>query len=82
MDDKLILEAANAIQQYLATRPTAADTVEGIHTYWIQWDDVPEMIDITESALLHLQQAGVVECAHVGNREVWRLCRTPGDSCA
>lgn len=72
MDDKLILTAVEAIKSYLTARPAAADTVEGIHCYWIQWEDVPEMIAVTEAALLHLEQAGFVERARAGNRDIWR----------
>lgn len=72
MDEKSTQAVADAIRNYLSARPAAADTVEGIHQYWISWGDVPEPIDVTEAALLHLEQAGFVERTLAGTREVWR----------
>lgn len=80
MDNKLISTAVDAITSYLTARPSAADTVEGIHYYWIQWDDDPEMIAVTEAALLHLEQTGLVERTRAGNRDIWRRRATPGNS--
>ena len=79
MDDKLIQAAANAIEHYLTTRPAAADTLEGIHSYWIDWPGVPEPLTVTEAALMQLQRAGFVESKMVGNRLVWRR-RTMGNA--
>ena len=72
MDNKLISTAVEAIRAYLTARPSAADTVEGIHCYWIQWDDDPEMTAVTEAALLHLEKIGFVERTKAGNRDIWR----------
>lgn len=72
MDDKSIQAASEAIRRYLSTHPRAADAIEGIHSYWIEWDDVPEKIAVTEAALLQLEQAGFVERTKVANRDVWR----------
>jgi hypothetical protein len=68
----LIAAAAQAIREYLTVRPCAADTAEGIHAYWIQWGESPEMIEVTEAALLELEQQGFVERAAAGNRLLWR----------
>lgn len=72
MDDKSIHAACEAIRRYLGEHPMAADTIEGIHCYWIDWDDVPAMMSVTEAALLQLEQAGFVERTKAANRDVWR----------
>lgn len=72
MDDKLIQAAATAIEHYLTQRPAAADTLEGVHSYWIEWQGIPELIAVTEAALTQLQHAGFVECRMAGNRPIWR----------
>jgi hypothetical protein len=72
MDDELILKAVEAIRTYLNARPAAADTVEGIHYYWIDWDGEPELLAVTEAALLHLEQNNFVEHTQAGSRMVWR----------
>ena len=83
MDNKLISTAVDAIIGYLTGRPLAADTIEGIHCYWIQWDnDAPEMIAVTEAALLHLEEIGFVERTKAGNRDIWRRRVSTGDSLA
>lgn len=64
-----------AIRDFLAARPDAADTLEGIHRWWIQWPDLPESPVITEIALERLQAQGEVEFFRVGNNVVWRRSR-------
>lgn len=71
----MIAAAAQAIREYLSARPCAADTVEGIHACWIQWGENPEMIEVTEAALLELEEAGFVEHVLVGGRLLWRRRR-------
>ena len=75
MDDKLILATATAIQNYLDSRPDAADTVEGIHQWWIQWPGIPEPITVTMAALEHLEAIGFLERLQTGNRQFWRRRR-------
>lgn len=75
MDEKLILAAADEIRNYLAARPDSADTVEGIHQWWIRWPGFPEPIIVTQAALEMLQEAGIVECVQYGNRMLWRRAR-------
>ena len=72
MDDDLILAVAAAIREYLSTRPNAADTVEGIHQWWIRWDSQPESITVTIAAVEHLAASGFLECVQAGSRCLWR----------
>ncbi|MGV8837330.1 hypothetical protein [Cellvibrio sp.] len=62
----------NAIQNFLASRPDSADTLEGIHNWWIDWSGMPESIIITEQALHQLKEQGVIRSVVIGNREIWR----------
>jgi len=64
-----------AIRAHLAQFANSADTLAGVHQWWIRWDGLPEHISITERALLRLQADGLVECVSMGGGEVWRLCR-------
>jgi len=80
MDEKLISRVADVIKSYLSEHPAAADTIEGIHEYWIAWGDIPEMKAVTEAALLHLEQAGFVMRTKAGNRDIWRRKNEGGNS--
>jgi len=71
-DEQLVQFAMAEITQYLAARPSAADTAEGIHSFWIRWEgDLPPR-QVTDKALANLEQNGMIESLHVGEREVWR----------
>lgn len=80
MDDKLTPAAVTAIRDYLASRPDAADTVEGIHQWWIQWPGIPESVTVTMAALEHLESIGFLERLQTGNREFWRRRRDTGSA--
>lgn len=70
-----ILYAVEAIRQYLLVRPGAADTLEGIHSWWIDWQGQPESTEVSAAALQKLLQNGEVEKRLVGGREIWRKAR-------
>ncbi|WP_139798574.1 hypothetical protein [Andreprevotia lacus] len=74
-DDELVSTIAGHIRQYLAARPQSADTLEGIHQWWINWPTAPESPSVTLAALQQLEQAGVVMRVHVGGRDLWRAAR-------
>lgn len=77
MDESLIKFAMDAIEGYLQKYPDSADTVEGIHQWWIRWPNFPESISITLTALEHLEQAGTVERRKIGKRKIWRRPTSP-----
>ena len=81
MDYKLKLATAISILIYLSSRPDAADTVEGIHQWWIQWPDVPEPVSVTMAALEHLEAVGFLERLQTGNRQFWRRRRDADPVC-
>ncbi|MFZ6675466.1 hypothetical protein [Undibacterium sp. Xuan67W] len=76
MEEKLKQFASDAITSYLILHPDAADTIEGIHLWWIRWPTIPESILVTASALAKLEKAGLIENQSVGNRYIWRRPRT------
>ena len=64
------------IRQHLQRHPVSADTVEGIHAWWIEWMAPGGHISVTQLALERLQAQGIVECVRLENgREVWRRKR-------
>lgn len=77
MDDKLILQMAAAIQTYLAERPDSADTLEGIHNWWIPDPGRTESMAVTEAALEYLEAAGIVERVQLRRKQIWRARRPP-----
>lgn len=64
-----------AIMRYLGIRPQSADTVEGIHRWWIDWHDDEAPIDLTDAALQLLLERGEMEQTHIAGRAIWRLRR-------
>lgn len=72
MDDALIAFAANAIREYLRQRPESADTLEGVHLWWIRWPEMQESPVVTETALERLEALGEVERVRIGGRMLWR----------
>ena len=75
MDEQLVAFAEAAIRDFLAERPDSADTLDGVHRWWIRWPGLAESHVITQIALEHLETAGVVESFKVGNSILWRRQR-------
>jgi hypothetical protein len=74
-DQEFIDFVEAAIRAHVAQQPSAADTLEGIHQWWIDWQGMPGAIELTERALERLKAAGVVECVQMGRRVLWRAAR-------
>jgi hypothetical protein len=55
--------------------PNSADTVEGIHNYWIDWSEPVPSVLVTQQALEVLEKNGFVEPVLVGERVIWRKAR-------
>lgn len=77
MDERLVAYAEQAIREFLERRPDSADTLEGIHRWWIDWPGLPESPVVTEIALERLLESGDIESFRIGNNVVWRR-RRPG----
>jgi len=75
MTDELIQFAEKSITAYLAASPGSADTIEGIHRWWIHWSGPEPLFTVTEAALSNLQQAEKITQVQIGNRQLWRLPR-------
>ncbi|WP_371324952.1 hypothetical protein VX159_05350 [Dechloromonas sp. ZY10] len=74
MNEQAIEKAAQQIRAYLAARPQAADTLEGIHRWWIDWQDQDreESPAVTLAALEQLAAGGELEKLNLGGRNLWR----------
>ncbi|MFV8259132.1 hypothetical protein ACNQKP_15095 [Bdellovibrio bacteriovorus] len=73
--DSVLRFPMSEITRMVQINPNAADTLEGVHLYWIRWQDYPEAIQVTELALSCLESQGVMEQFHVANRVLWRRAR-------
>jgi len=73
MEEELILFVMGEIRNYLKARPDSADTLEGIHSWWIRWPDIAESPIITAAALQRLEEQGFLEQKKIGSRALWRL---------
>lgn len=80
MDEQSIRYAMQAIVLYLHQNPQSADTLEGVHLWWIRWPNIQESVLVTAEALHRLQTAKQVESRTIGKRELWCLTRTSVDS--
>jgi len=58
--DELVSEIAEMIERYLAQRPEAADTAEGISTWWLPSPLGSDALPAVLAALLQLEARGVV----------------------
>lgn len=72
MDESQVNRIAVSIRAYLARRPQARDTVQGVHCWWIEWDVPPPPVAFTEAALEQLEREGAIERITVGNSVIWR----------
>ena len=59
-DDELVLQVAERIEQYLTQRPEAADTAEGISTWWLSSPLGADALPTVLAALRQLEARGVV----------------------
>lgn len=74
-ENNMIEYAMNAIRAFLIERPESADTLEGIHGWWIHWPTQEESVMVTLTALERLEAAGEVEKVKIGVRALWRKKR-------
>lgn len=58
--DELVSEIAERIERYLTQRPEAADTAEGIRTWWLSSPLGADALPAVLEALLQLEARGVV----------------------
>lgn len=59
-DDELVSQVADNIERYLMQRPEAADTAEGIGTWWLPSPLGADALPVVVAALRQLETRGVV----------------------
>ena len=67
MNEERINFVMNAIRHFIAQHPASADTLEGIHHFWIDWGGQTESIAITAEALKLLVTEEFLEQKCQGN---------------
>ena len=73
MTEPLVREVAIAIAAYVAAYPRAADTVEGVHQWWLVPRAAEHTLQTTQLALEQLESEGLME-RHVFLRgTLWRM---------
>jgi len=75
IEDNPIEYAVSAIRRYLVECPDSADTLEGIHSWWIRWPGLEESSLITLTALERLESLEEVEKIKLGASLIWRRKR-------
>lgn len=71
-----IQSAMSSIRRHVEVHPNAADTLEGIHHFWIEWPiSQHPHISCTFVALTELETEGLMERFQFSNRELWRRRR-------
>lgn len=58
--DERVINAAREIEQYLETHPQAADSLEGIATWWVSRQRIRSELEVVRAALDALAAMGVV----------------------
>ncbi len=71
-EDPTVEYAISAIRRFLNERPNSADTLEGIHRWWIRWPALEESSLITLQALEQLENLGEVHQLRLGTSILWR----------
>lgn len=59
-DEELVAQIAERIEGYLKQRPEAADTAEGISTWWLPSPLGPDALPTVVAALRQLEARGIV----------------------
>lgn len=72
MDNDALSLTMRQIMTYLDHHPDSADTLAGIHAFWLQSSELPA---VTQLALERLLEAGLLECVRYGRDQmIWRRC--------
>lgn len=74
-DNATIEYAISAIRRFLDERPGSADTLEGIHRWWIPWPVQEESLFVTLKALEQLESTGEIHKLRLGTSVLWRRNR-------
>jgi hypothetical protein len=66
-----IVFAMRSIRSHLEATPHAADTIDGVHSFWIAWPEPIPTQATTFEALQRLEAEGQVRRTTAENREIW-----------
>ncbi len=80
MTEPLVRDVADRLIAYLREHPRAADTLEGIHQWWLASPSPGVTPQITQRALDLLEAEGRIERHAFIRCTVWRLRVTHGGS--
>ena len=66
---------AREIERYLESHPNAADSLEGISTWWVSKQRIRYELEVVRAALDKLTRAGIVSSGDAADRDdtVYRL---------
>ena len=78
-DETAISEIASTIRDYLSTHPNAADSVEGIATWWLVQQRYEYALEEVKQALQQLVSSGLVKTVEVGGRRIYMSIETRTD---
>lgn len=78
-DEAVITEIASTIRDYLVTHPHAADTVEGIATWWLIQQRYEYALEEVEQALEQLVSSGLVKKVQGNGHWVYMCVETGTD---
>ena len=70
-DDETIKSFAQEISRYIAKRPNAAETVEGVSKWWLARQRFEDSIEIVQLALDYLVDRDVLIKRSVGNKTLY-----------
>lgn len=76
--EELIEFVESEILAYLRLHPGCADTLEGIHRWWIRWPGPEAALAVSEAALKRLEAKGEIKQVRVGASLLWRRDRVAG----
>ncbi|MEO7885933.1 hypothetical protein [Polaromonas sp.] len=73
VNKQLVDLAVLCIRRKLESAPHSVDTVKGIHSFWIQWEEPVPPETTTLEALERLEVDGVVERVTLDTQELWTI---------
>ncbi len=73
--EERVESVARQIEQYLESHPQAADSLEGIATWWVSKQRIRYELEVVRAALEQLTHSGVVTTKHAEDKQdpVYRL---------
>lgn len=67
--DERVVSVAREIERYLEVHPQAADSLEGIATWWISKQRIRSELEVVRAALEQLARSGIVSSKKTKNKK-------------